>query len=647
MNQRMNFKSDHDTIRVAAISLNTHALNLARHTQLILESAEVARLKGAELVLFPELSLSGYGCEDMFLSQDWLAEVRLALLNLIKTFPDGIIGCVGLPLSHQGTCYNVMAVISRDHLYGFSVKQILAKEGVHYEPRWFTPWPKGERERIDFYGFETELGSLVYRFKGRQFCFEICEDAWANERVGQQYADFRPSLVLNPSASHFAIGKYEKRQSLVEQGSEQFSTSYVYCNLLGCEAGRTIYDGGNLFSHKGKWLHIGERFSFEPYYMDLIACPYEKKDPLSKGHVGFVEIPPLAPIEPVVINATTIKCPFNVFEEVINAMMLALWDWQIKTQTKGFVISLSGGADSSLCAVAVFLAHQKAKRSFGQERYLSMLALTEKEELLTISSNLTTAYQKTQFSSNETSEAANTLAKELGSTHFNLEIDPLIAMYQSMITNALDCPDLNFKDNDLALQNIQARVRAPSVWLLANLKNQLLIATSNLSEASVGYCTMDGDTAGVLSPIAGLSKSFILSLNREIAFKGIRFSEEQVERHVIKSLQAVTKLNPSAELRPEIQSDEADLMPYEVLDFLRQTQQVKHMGKSALNKALKSYAFSKRYSDEQLDNFHERYLTLYVRNQWKRERLATGFHLEEDSCCPKTYRRYPVLSMLE
>jgi len=253
---------------------------------------------------------------------------------------------------------------------------------------------------------------------------------------------------------------------------------------------------------------------------------------------------------------------------------------------------------------------------------------------------LTTAYQQSENSSNITAHAATQLAKALGATHHQWSISNEVAAYQDKIEHALG-RTLCWEQDDIALQNIQARARSPGVWMLANLEHKLLIATSNLSEASVGYCTMDGDTSGVLSPIGGISKSLVLKLNDYLCQTGLRVNGERIK---IADLSAIVNQNPTAELRPTEQRDEADLMPFEVLDAIRVLTQVYFYVKDELLIKLKTSDFNGVYSDAQLGGYIEKYFQLYQRNQWKRERLAVSFHIEHDSACPKTYRRFPVLS---
>ena len=152
-------------------------------------------------------------------------------------------------------------------------------------------------------------------------------------------------------------------------------------------------------------------------------------------------------------------------------------------------------------------------------------------------------YQATGNSSAATRQSATALAKALGAEMSCLEIDRLVEGYVSGIEQVLGRP-LAWQTDDIALQNIQARVRAPSVWLLANVKNALLLSTSNRSEAAVGYATMDGDTCGGLCPIAGIDKAFLLDWLRWLETSG------PMGLHPIPALAAVNHVQPTAELRP-------------------------------------------------------------------------------------------------
>jgi NAD+ synthase (glutamine-hydrolysing) len=190
----------------------------------------------------------------------------------------------------------------------------------------------------------------------------------------------------------------------------------------------------------------------------------------------------------------------------------------------------------------------------------------------------------------------------------------------------------------VALQNIQARVRSPGVWLLANLTGSLLLATSNRSEAAVGYATMDGDTSGGLSPIAGIDKAFLR--------RRLRWMEAHGPAGVgpLHALHAVNDQQPTAELRPQAakQTDEADLMPYDVLDAIERAAIRDKKTPLEVFPLLRSQF--PHYTPQQLGQWIERFFRLWCRNQWKRERYAPSFHLDDENLDPKTWCRFPILS---
>jgi len=176
------------------------------------------------------------------------------------------------------------------------------------------------------------------------------------------------------------------------------------------------------------------------------------------------------------------------------------------------------------------------------------------------------------------------------------------------------------------------------VWLLANAKNALLLATSNRSEAAVGYATMDGDTCGAISPLAGIDKAFLREWLRWLETEG------PLGIGPIPELDLVNRQQPTAELRPPAaaQTDEADLMPYDVLDTIE-----RHAigEKRSPSEVLAAIAIQfPNYSRQQLMQWVHRFFELWCRNQWKRERYAPSFHVDDKNLDPKTWCRFPILS---
>jgi len=643
-------------LRVAAATLNQTPLDWDGNRTRILQAIAEARAEGVSVLCLPELCISGYGCEDAFLAPGTQA-MALQVLEEILPHARGLLVSVGLPLFHHKALYNACALIADGKLCGFVCKRSLAGDGIHYEPRWFKPWPAGARATIPLFGQDVPLGDLFFDCAGVRIGFEICEDAWVAQRRGAELALTGVDLILNPSASHFAFGKQEVRRRLVLEGSRAFGVSYVYANLLGNEAGRAIYDGDALIATAGKVIAQAQRFSFADYALvsgvidvDLTRVlhsslnssqPRVESAPGECVSVEF-EFPPVAAFPPDSGSAEWERSTTLKEEEFARAIALGLFDYCRKSRSRGFVVSLSGGADSAAVACLVALMVRFSVRELGLDGFAEKFAHMEglsrliSERELT-GALLTTAYQATGNSSTVTRDAAARVARALGATHLEFDVEPLVSGYVSAIESALG-RKLDWQRDDLALQNIQARVRAPSVWLLANLNSALLLSTSNRSEAAVGYATMDGDTAGGLSPIAGIDKAFLRHFLLWLEKSGPQALDP------IPELAAVNVQAPTAELRPPAatQTDEADLMPYEVLDAIeRAAIRDKRSPREVLSLIRVQFA---QYSKDDLWLWLDRFFRLWSRNQWKRERYAPSFHVDDESLDPKTWCRFPILS---
>ena len=461
------------------------------------------------------------------------------------------------------------------------------------------------------------------------------------------------------------MSKTDVRYQLVMKASRKFACTYLYANLLGNEAGRIIYDGEILIARNGHLLKRNQLLSFRA--VDMEWADVDFATPLE---VAEAIVPLPAPDE---------------YRELNQAMSLGLFDYLRKARSRGFVLSLSGGADSSFCAVGVAEmvrlgveelgvaefkrrsgAFDEAKKDVVQtgaggaaEQVVVELKVKSEElrvekpgatgndrdeQLFTLHSSLLTqkelvnhlltcAYQGTVNSSDDTFTSAQELANSLGARFFNWTIDDEVRGYVGKIEGALGRA-LTWATDDLALQNIQARVRAPGIWLLANVQNCLLLTTSNRSEASVGYCTMDGDTAGSISPIAGVDKAFVK--------QWLRWAETELG---YAALRHVNALQPTAELRPlaDKQTDERDLMPYPLLNRIERLAFYDRLAPAAVLAQLVE-AEDPRADPNQLRTYVRRFYTLWSRNQWKRERYAPSFHLDDYNLDPRSWLRFPILS---
>jgi NAD+ synthase (glutamine-hydrolysing) len=641
-------------IKAAAATLNQTPLDWDGNERRIREVLRRARQAGVDVLCLPELCITGYGCEDAFLSPSVRA-TALDVLSALAPETRGLITCLGLPLAHHKSIFNVCALVADGAVRGLVAKRALAGEGIHYEPRWFKAWPARVRSSITLFGSDVPLGDFYFDCSGVRIGFEICEDAWIAERRGAELSLTGVDVILNPSASHFAFGKHAIRRRLVLEGSRAFGVTYLYANLLGNEAGRAIYDGDALIASDGQLLAEAVRFSFHESTLITALCDIEltrtrqasgpieeiAPAPESRVQVSF-SFPKRAP-EPQQAgpkaweNGAHLKA-----EELARALSLGLFDYLRKSRSRGFVVSLSGGADSAAVACACALMVRLAARDLGLDSLRRALAhapacAVASNETELIRELLTTVYQSTRNSSEVTRSAARQLAEALGAQHLELDVDAQAQGYVELVQRVLG-RQLSWARDDLALQNVQARSRAPAVWLIANLNQALLLSTSNRSEAAVGYATMDGDTAGGLSPIAGVDKAYLrrwLVWLEQIGPEGIG---------PIPELRAVNLQAPTAELRPPErgQTDEADLMPYDVLDAVERAA-IRDKRSPLEVFELMRVAFP-AYSPDELGVWIERFFRLFTRNQWKRERYAPSFHLDDENLDPKTWCRFPILS---
>src|SRR3954469_1778442 len=247
-------------IKVAAVVLNQTPLDWDGNRRNILAAIADARAAGASVVCLPELCITGYGCEDAFHGA-FVHRTAWAELQAIAPATRGMIVALGLPVFFRNALFNTVAVLVDGQIAGFVAKRYLAGDGIHYEPRWFKPWPSGLRREIEADGGRYPLGDVFFDIGGLRIGFEICEDAWVASRPGAELSLRGIDVILNPSASHFAFGKLEVRKRFVLEGSRAFGVHYVYSNLLGNEAGRAIYDGGALIASGGRMVAQGPRFT--------------------------------------------------------------------------------------------------------------------------------------------------------------------------------------------------------------------------------------------------------------------------------------------------------------------------------------------------------------------------------------------------
>jgi NAD+ synthase (glutamine-hydrolysing) len=646
-----------ELIKVGAAALNQTALDWIGNKNRILEAINEARNQEIQVLCLPELCISGYGCEDAFYARDTF-KIALEILEEVAENTQDIAVSIGLPIWVQNRIYNSSCLIANRQILGFVCKQHLPNYGLFYEDRWFHRWSQDQSDEIILNNIKYPVGDLVFDFNGIRIGLEICEDAWVPNRPGIRHFEKGVDIILNPSASPFAFHKFKIREQLVTDASRAYNCAYIYTNLLGNETGRLIFDGDAMIASGGDIIASSTRFSYADYTLTSAIIDIEK------NKIEQTKIKGQSLQSKKIINANLsfnysdklnenlpLSEAFEVGgalkeEEFSRAISLGLFDYLRKSKSFGFTISLSGGADSCACTALCGLMIKLGDESIGFENFKKKLAyipgiLEAKSEDELSEILIHTIYQGTENSSESTLNSAKKLAESIGAKFHLININGLVENYTELIESQIN-RKLDWKTDDIALQNIQARVRAPGVWLLANLNNHLLLSTSNRSEAAVGYCTMDGDTAGSISPIAGIDKDWLRKWLVWLEKTGCEVKGHQIK---IEGLKYVNQLQPTAELRPKgnLQTDEKDLMPYKVLNYIENLA-IKDK-KSPLDCFLMlEKHYDGEFTRDELFAFTNRFFKLWSRNQWKRERYAPGFHVDSYNLDSRSWCRFPILS---
>jgi NAD+ synthase (glutamine-hydrolysing) len=660
-------------VKVAVACVNQTPLAWDDNLAHLLAAIEQARAEGVTVLCLPELAITGYGCEDAFFMPG-MQDTAFAQLDALAAETDGMVVAVGLPVYHEKALYDAAALLADGEIVGIVGKQFLAGDGIHYEPRWFKPWPAGEvdvLERVAAGGTTRRFpfGDVVFDIGDVRIGFEVCEDAWVANRPGVDLALRGVDIVCNPSASHFAFSKFAVRQRFVIEGSRAFGVAYLYANLLGNEAGRVVYDGGGLIASNGELCARGPRLSFRDVELTsaVIDVDANRREQARRGshrprHDAEDQVIERSFVWPVRRPERVVPAPPSWEdgqhvreEEFARAVALGLWDYLRKSRAQGYVVSLSGGADSAACAVLVALAVALAIRELGPGGVRERLANPRLQEVLGDASGpeavkaavkaavralLACAYQPTENSGPVTRHAATEVAAAIGAEFHVIDVDAQYKAYIASLETALG-RQLSWQTDDVTLQNIQARVRAPSIWMLANVRGAILVTTSNRSEAAVGYATMDGDTAGGLAPLGGIDKTYLRTWLQWMETTGPSGADP------VPALGLINAQQPTAELRPSgadgvAQTDEADLMPYDLLEAVEDSAiRDKHTPIEVLQELLPRYP---ERTPAQLAAWIERFFRLWCRNQWKRERIAPSFHLDDRNVDPRSWCRFPILS---
>jgi NAD+ synthase (glutamine-hydrolysing) len=568
-------------MRLALAQINTTVGDLDGNRRRIVDRIDEARASGADLVLFPELAVTGYPPEDLLLRPSFLRAAARSL-GEIAAEARGVGVLVGVPLLHRDL-YNACAACMDGEVRGFYSKRFLPNYGVFDEDRYF----QSGRELLLLRHGETLVGPT------------ICEDIWQPGPPATDLALAGAHVIANISASPFHLGKGREREEMLATRARDNAAWIAFVNAVGAQD-ELVFDGHSLvIDQDGEVVARGPAFEEALLIVDIDASAAvsrrlrdARRRALARQQVDLPDPPVIelrraaSPNGRVKLGPPPLAPVIGELEEMRLALELGLRDYVDKNAFRDVVVGISGGIDSALTAAL-------AVETIGAERV----------HLISMPS---------RYSSGGTRSDARLVAERLGTSFREIPIEPIVEAFHG----ALDEAFMGLEPN-IAEENIQARIRGTLLMALSNKFGWLLIATGNKSEYSVGYATLYGDMAGGFALLKDVYKTDVFRLARHL--------NERAGRELIPK--SVIDRAPSAELRAD-QRDEDSLPPYAALDAV-----------------LEAYVELDRSREElSSDGFDagvvERALALVDRAEYKRRQAPPGVKLR-----PKAFgrdRRLPI-----
>ena len=509
-------------LRVALAQINLVVGDFNFNADKIKQHLKQAKRMGADVVLFPELAVTGYPPEDLLLKESFLKQCDKNLKK-ISRYTKGLTAIIGFAEKKGKAIYNSAALLSDGKHIGTCRKMLLPNYGVFDEKRYF----------------HEGNSPVKFRLKGATLGITICEDLWEDSGPGKILCgQGNVDLLLNISSSPFHKGKGKTREKMIQQRARSYRSHIAYVNLVGGQD-ELVFDGQSLVvAPDGKIIIQGNSFTEELICFDITLNPKSPKKLYSKTNISSYQVPTSLSKQkkypPLSVYAYNKK---SEVENIFSALVLGTQDYVSKNGFSKAVLGLSGGIDSALTAVI-------ASKALGAK-------------------NVTGVLMPSPHSSEGSVQDSLSLAKNLGIETLILPIEKAMKAYDQILGKV-------FKgtDSDLAEENIQARIRGNLLMALSNKKGWMVLATGNKSEFSVGYCTLYGDMAGGFAVIKDVPKIWVYKISHWVNSK-----KEIIPESIL------TKA-PSAELRPD-QKDTDTLPPYDLLDpiLLKYIEEDKSVGK--------------------------------------------------------------------
>ncbi len=498
-------------LRIAAAQIDVVVGDLPGNAQRIIDAYDGAEAAGADLVVFPELTITGYPPEDLLLRPAFVAQA-VETLDKIATRTGRCAAIIGFPEPGRDL-YNAAAVVAHGRVHGSYRKQLLPNYAVFDERRYFVP-------RSD--------PPVLYVIAGVKVGVSICEDAWSPSGPILEQAAGGAELIVNLNASPYYAQRWRERETMLATRAADASVPIIYANLVGGQD-ELVFDGASVvFDEQGHLVARAKQFVEDLLIVDLDVRPTFRKRQLDpRGRARAPQLEEVAVSDARIGDSRVeprIELTLPAVHEVYEALVLGTRDYVTKNGFTEVVIGLSGGIDSSLVAAI-------AVDALGAEHVNGVL-------------------MPSRYSSDHSLSDAEALAQRLGVRTFTVPIEPAHRAFDEMLA-----PIFEGTVPGVAEENVQARIRG-NLWMaISNKFGWMVLTAGNKSEMATGYATLYGDMAGGFAVIKDVPKTLVYALARDL---NERKGREIIPEHVLEK-------PPSAELAPG-QVDADTLPPYEVLD---------------------------------------------------------------------------------
>ncbi len=480
-------------VRVGLAQFNPVVGDIAGNSRRILEMYATADKANCDIVVFPELSITGYPPEDLVLKSGFVAENQQAMRDIVAA-TQGCVAVFGFVDGASGTLANSAAIASNGKLHGTYNKQLLPNYSVFDEDRYFT----------------AGTSFSLFTIAGVHAGVTICEDIWQADGPVHQQAKAGAALNININGSPFHRGKFDERQHMVSERARANSCAIVYVNQV-CGQDELVFDGGSMvFDHRGDMLMRAEQFGESVSFIDI-----EVNESQVASGIPVVEVSQTSRASGAKYEGTIAPSASDM-EQVFGALVLGTRDYVRKNGFTDVVIGLSGGIDSALVAAI-------AVEALGSQHVHGVS-------------------MPSRYSSEGSRTDAAILASNLGVDMQTISIEPAFSAYLDMTAESFAG-----KAADLTEENLQSRVRGTTLMALSNKFGWMVLTTGNKSELAVGYFTLYGDSVGGYAVIKDLLKTTVYEL--------CRFINARAGREVIP--EGVITKPPSAELRPDQRDDQS------------------------------------------------------------------------------------------